>query len=251
MKTAFITGATAGIGLATAKRFAKEGIALVLTGRREERLRKIQSELSDSVPVHILCFDVKDRTACKEQIENIPKSFLPLDILINNAGNAYGLDPVHNADEADWDNMIDINVKGVLNITRLISPSMVERKSGHVINVGSIAGKETYPNGSVYCASKSAVLAFTEAMRKDLNPYGIKVAAINPGLVETEFSEVRFHGNSDKAKQVYKGYQPLTAEDIADTLYFMVSRPTHVNIADVLILPTDQASSTLVNKKRS
>jgi 3-hydroxy acid dehydrogenase / malonic semialdehyde reductase len=248
IKTALITGATSGIGHATAYEFAKNGIRLILCGRRLERLHTVQEALSKLTDVHILNFDVSNKTETFKAIESIPEDFKNIDILINNAGNAHGLDPINEGDTDDWDAMMDINVKGLLYVSKAIIPQMTERKSGHIINIGSSAGKEVYPKGNVYCASKHAVLAITEGMRIDLNPYGIKVAAISPGLVETEFSQVRFKGDAI-ANNVYKGFEALQAEDIADVIYFMVSRPAHVNIADVLIFPSAQASSTIIKKE--
>ncbi|UTW64134.1 SDR family NAD(P)-dependent oxidoreductase [bacterium SCSIO 12741] len=248
-KTVFITGATAGIGKATAELLAQKGYRLILTGRRADRLHHLKEVLGRLTDVWTLNFDVRDRYAIPDELRSIPESFLPIDVLINNAGNAYGLAPIHEGDHEDWDNMIDINVKGLLNVTRQVVPKMVEEKRGHVINIASLAGRETYPNGNVYCASKHAVVALTEGMRKDLNPYGIKVTSIDPGLVETEFSEVRFHGDMEKAQKVYEGYSPLKPEDIAETIEFVLSRPSHVNIADMLVLCTDQASSTQVRKE--
>jgi NADP-dependent 3-hydroxy acid dehydrogenase YdfG len=247
-KTALITGATSGIGRATAHEFAKHGINLILCGRRQERLNTIEKALSKQTNVHTLNFDVRDKKAVFEAIESLPSAFKKIDILINNAGNAHGLDPIQDGDLNDWDAMMDINVKGLLYVSKAIIPQMTERQSGHIINIGSSAGKEVYPKGNVYCASKHAVVAVTEGMRIDLNPFGIKVTAINPGLVETEFSKVRFKGDP-KADTVYKGYKALQPEDIADVIYFAVSRPAHVNIADVLMFCTAQASSTIVKKK--
>jgi len=246
-KTALITGATSGIGHATAFEFAKHGINLVLCGRRLDRLITIQKALENLTNVHILNFDVKDKTATFKAIASIPEPFKAIDILINNAGNAHGLDPINTGNTDDWDAMMDINVKGLLYVSKAIIPQMIERKSGHIINMGSSAGKEVYTKGNVYCASKHAVLAITEGMRIDLNPYGIKVGAINPGLVQTEFSKVRFKG-AEIADTVYNGFEALQAEDIAEIIYFMVSRPNHVNIADLLVFPTAQASSTIVKK---
>ncbi|WP_178986596.1 SDR family NAD(P)-dependent oxidoreductase [Winogradskyella helgolandensis] len=246
-KIALITGATSGIGRATAHEFAKHGINLVLCGRRQERLDSVQKALSKEVDVHTLNFDVRDRTQTLEAIASLPKEFQQIDILINNAGNAHGLDPIQTGNLDDWDAMMDINVKGLLYVSKAIIPDMTERNSGHIINIGSSAGKEVYPNGNVYCGSKHAVLAITEGMRIDLNPFGIKVGAINPGLVETEFSEVRFKGDA-AADNVYKGYKALQAEDVAEVIYFAISRPAHVNIADVLMFCTAQASSTIVKK---
>jgi NADP-dependent 3-hydroxy acid dehydrogenase YdfG len=247
-RTALITGATSGIGRATAHEFSKHGINLILCGRRQERLDIIQKALSKKVDVHTLNFDVRNKEAIQKAISSLPDGFNEIDILINNAGNAHGLDTIQEGDINDWDAMMDINVNGLLYVSKAIMPHMVERQSGHIINIGSSAGKEVYPKGNVYCASKHAVLAITEGMRIDLNPYGIKVAAINPGLVETEFSKVRFKGNA-KADNVYKGYKALQPEDVAEVIYFAISRPAHVNIADVLMFCTAQASSTIVKKE--
>jgi len=247
-KTALITGATSGIGRATAREFAQHGIRLILCGRRQERLDSIQNELSKLTDVYTLNFDVRDRNQTLETIAALPIAFQNIDILINNAGNAHGLDPIQTGNLDDWDAMMDINVKGLLYVSKAIIPGMTKRKSGHIINIGSSAGKEIYPNGNVYCGSKHAVLAITEGMRIDLNPFGIKVGAVNPGLVETEFSEVRFKGAS-AANQVYTGYKALQAEDVAEVIYFAISRPAHVNIADVLMFCTAQASSTIVKKE--
>jgi NADP-dependent 3-hydroxy acid dehydrogenase YdfG len=246
-RTALITGATSGIGRATAHEFAKHGMRLILCGRRQERLDAIKSALSKHTEVHTLNFDVRDKTATQLAIASLPEDFKAIDILINNAGNAHGLDPIQTGSLDDWDAMMDINVKGLLYVSKAIIPQMTKRKSGHIINIGSSAGKEVYPNGNVYCGSKHAVLAITEGMRIDLNPFGIKVTAINPGLVETEFSKVRFKGDA-KADDVYKGYKALQPEDVAEVIYFAISRPSHVNIADVLMFCTAQANSTIVNK---
>ena len=247
-KIALITGATSGIGRATAHEFAKQGIHLILCGRREERLQTIKEALNKQTEVHTLNFDVSDKKAVFEAIESLPDHFKTIDILINNAGNAHGLDAIHEGDLKDWEAMMDSNVKGLLYVSKAIIPQMTKRRSGHVINIGSSAGKEVYPKGNVYCASKHAVLAITEGMRMDLNPFGIKVSAINPGLVETEFSQVRFKGET-AANNVYKGYKALQANDVAEVIYFAISRPAHVNIADVLMFCTAQASSTIVKKE--
>lgn len=247
-KIALITGATSGIGEATAYEFAKHGNNLILCGRRLERLQTIQKALERLTDVHILNFDVRDKKATKDAIESLPENFKKVDILINNAGNAHGLDPIDSGSLDDWDAMMDINVKGLLYVSKAIIPQMTERNSGHIINIGSSAGKEVYPKGNVYCASKHAVLAITEGMRIDLNPYGIKVGVINPGLVETEFSQVRFKGDAI-ANSVYKGFKALQAKDIAEIIYFAVSRPPHVNIADLLVFPTAQANSVTVKKE--
>lgn len=248
-KTALITGASSGIGRATARIFADNGINLIICGRRKERLEKLQKQLRAKVDIHVLDFDIRDKSAVFKAYNSLPEEFSKIDILINNAGNAHGLSPIDQGDIDDWDAMMDINVKGLLYISKAIIPSMIKNNTGQIINIGSTAGKEVYPGGNVYCASKHAVDAINQAMRIDLNQYGIRVGAINPGLVETEFSEVRFKGDRDRAKQVYQGYTPLTAEDVAEIIYFTVSRPAHVNIADLIVMPTDQASSTIVNKK--
>jgi len=249
-KTALITGATSGIGKATAELFAKNGINLILCGRRQERLDALKNKWGKTVKIHTLNFDVRDRASVFEAIDSIPEDFKAIDILINNAGNAHGLDPIEKGNLDDWDAMLDINVKGLLYVSKAILPKMIQRKSGHIINIGSTAGKEVYPNGNVYCASKHAVDAINQGMRIDLNPYGIRVGAVNPGLVETEFSEVRFKGDTTRANNVYKGFQPLRPEDIADIIFFAISRPPHVNMADIVVMPTAQASSTIVRKEQ-
>ena len=247
-KTALITGATSGIGRATAQLFAHQGVRLILCGRRQERLDTLSEALSTKTKVHTLRFDVRNKHRINELLQQLPSDFLEIDILINNAGNAHGLDLIQNGSIEDWDAMLDINVKGLLYVSNAILPQMVKRGSGHIINIGSTAGKEVYPKGNVYCASKHAVDAITEGMRLDLNGTGVKVGAINPGLVETEFSEVRFKGDSDRAEKVYQGYTPLQPQDIADIIWFAVTRPAHVNIADLTVMCLDQASSTVVNK---
>ncbi len=248
LETALITGATSGIGRETARVFAENGIRLVLCGRRRDRLESLFNELSSRTEVALLEFDVRDREAVARAVDSLPENFSNISILINNAGNAHGLDPIDQGSLDDWDAMIDINVKGLLYITRAILPSMVNRKQGHIINIGSTAGKEVYPRGNVYCASKHAVDAINQAMRIDLNDHGIRVGAVNPGLVETEFSNVRFKGDTERANSVYKGFQPLTPRDIAEIIYFVINRPPHVNIADLVVMPTAQASSTIVKK---
>lgn len=246
-KIALVTGATSGIGWATAEALAKHGYNLIICGRRKERLE----ELAAKVPVKTfqLTFDVCDRKAVDEALGSIPEEWSKIDVLINNAGNAHGLSKIQDGNVEDWDAMIDINVKGLLYVTKALVPAMIERGSGHVVNVGSIAGKEVYPNGNVYCASKHAVDAINNGMRLDLLGTGVKVSQVCPGLVETEFSLVRFKGDSSRADSVYQGFDPLTAEDIADLIQFIVTRPAHVNIADALILPTAQVASTMVHKK--
>ena len=248
MKTALITGASSGIGKATARAFAGAGINLIICGRRLEALEELKQELEGKVKVHVLQFDVSRKQEVFGALENLSEDFSSIDILVNNAGNAHGLDPIQTGSLDDWEAMIDINVKGLLYVSKAIIPQMVERKKGHIINIGSIAGKEVYPNGNVYSATKHAVDALNKAMRIDLNQSGIRVGAINPGLVETGFSEVRFKGDTERAKGVYKGFEPLKPEDIAEILLFMVTRPAHVNIADLLVLPTAQASSTILHK---
>ncbi|HKJ48118.1 MAG TPA: SDR family NAD(P)-dependent oxidoreductase [Christiangramia sp.] len=249
MKTALITGATSGIGKSTAIRFAVDGIKLILCGRRTDRLEQLKNELSVETAVHILSFDVRNREEVLKSIDSIPEDFRDIDILVNNAGNAHGLDPIQNGSTDDWDAMLDINVKGLLYVSKAIIPGMIKRQSGHIINIGSTAGKEVYPNGNVYCASKHAVDAINQGMRIDLNGNGIRVGAVNPGLTQTEFSDVRFKGDSEKAEKVYQGFKALQPEDIADIIHFVVTRPYHVNIADLTVMPTAQASSTMVDKK--
>ncbi len=248
MKTAFITGATSGIGKATAEIFAQNNIRLILCGRRNDRLIKLQEKLQKYTEVAVLNFDIIDKIALKKSIDSLPENFKEIDILINNAGNAHGLDPVQDGDTEDWDAMIDINVKGLLYVSKAIIPKMIERQKGHIINIGSTAAKEVYPKGNVYCATKHAVDAITQGMRIDLNPYGIRVGAIHPGMVQTEFSQVRFKGDIDRAHKVYENFRCLQPEDIADIIHFVVTRPYHVNIADLMVMSTDQASSTIVNR---
>ena len=247
-RIALITGATSGIGEATARLLAVHNFNLILCGRRRDRLAVLEKELSAGTEVTTLSFDVRDKAAVKKSIASLSDQWKGIDILINNAGNAHGLDPIQSGNEEDWDAMIDINVKGLLYVSREILPGMVERKSGHIINLGSIAGKEAYANGNVYCGSKFAVDAISQGMRIDLNAYGIKVTAIHPGLVETEFSLVRFKGDEARASNVYKGMQPLKGEDIADLILFALTRPAHVVVADLIVLPTAQASATIVRR---
>jgi len=250
MKTAFITGITSGFGKAFAYRLAKLNYNIVVTGRREERLEQIASDIRSQfdVKVHTLCFDVRDNEACKASIALLPAEFQSIDLLVNNAGLAAGASPFNESDLDDYERMIDTNVKGLLYITKLIVPQMINRKCGHIINISSIAGIDVYPNGSVYCASKHAVNAITKGLRLDLVKFGIKVSSISPGMVETEFSIVRYHGDEQKAKDVYAGIIPLDAEDIADTLEFIVTRPDHVSINDIQINPKQQANAYLVHR---
>lgn len=248
-KTVLITGATSGIGYAVAEFLAVRDFKLVLCGRRQERLDELEKKLSTSTKLTTLNFDIRERDAVSIAINSLSQEFSQIDVLINNAGNAHGLDSIDQGSLDDWDAMLDINVKGLLYVSKAVIPQMVERKSGHIINIGSTAGKEVYPKGNVYCASKHAVDAINQGMRLDLNQYGIRVGAVNPGATETEFSDVRFKGDSEKAKKVYTGYQALKAEDIADIIHFVITRPYHVNIADLVVMCTAQASSTVINKK--
>jgi NADP-dependent 3-hydroxy acid dehydrogenase YdfG len=247
-KTVFITGATSGIGKASAKLFAKNGFKIIICGRRAGRLKQLQEKISTGSNVEYLVFDVREKDDVLAKINSLPEAFKNIDILINNAGNAHGLDTIDEGNLEDWDAMIDINVKGLLYVSKAIIPGMTKRKSGHIINIGSVAGKEVYPKGNVYCASKFAVDAISKGMRIDLNAYGIKVSEINPGAVNTEFSTVRFKGDKDRADGVYQGFKPLVADDIAEIIYFVATRPAHVNIAEALVLPTAQASATILNR---
>ncbi len=247
-RIALITGATSGIGEATAKLLAGHNFDLILCGRRADRLKKLQEALSVSTKVTLLSFDVRSEENVNASIASLPEHWKKIDVLVNNAGNAHGLSPIQSGDTRDWDAMIDINVKGLLYVSKAVIPFMTERASGHIINIGSIAGKEVYPNGNVYCASKFAVDALTKGMRFDLNPFGIKVTSINPGLVETEFAQVRFKGDLEKAAVTYKGMDPLKGDDIADIILYVLSAPKHVVLADITVFPTAQASSTVVKR---
>jgi NADP-dependent 3-hydroxy acid dehydrogenase YdfG len=245
-----ITGASSGIGAACAKVFANAGAKLILAARRLERLQELV-ELSDttSVQFHLLQLDVSDRSAVESAISTLPPGWSDIDILINNAGLSRGLDKLHEGDFQDWEEMIDTNIKGLLYLTRYVVPGMVSRDRGHVVNIGSIAGHQTYPNGNVYCGTKAAVRAISEGLKQDLLGTPIRVSSVDPGMVETEFSEVRFHGDSDRAKKVYQGVTPLTPDDVADVIFFCVTRPSHVNINEVILMPVDQASATMVNRR--
>ena len=246
---ALITGATAGIGEACARTFAEQHYNLILVGRRTERLKSLAEKLHSefNIQTQLLTIDVR-KSKEVQTLESLPEDWKNIDVLINNAGLSQGLDPIQDGSIDDWDTMIDTNIKGLLYVTKIVSGWMVAKKSGHIINIGSIAGKETYAKGNVYCATKHAVDSLNKAMRIDLLPYGIKVTAIHPGAVETEFSEVRFHGDSDRAKKVYDGFVPLSARDIADTIWFVVSRPAHVNINEMTVMPTAQANTTYLIK---
>lgn len=245
-----ITGATAGIGEACAKRYAENSDKLILTGRRADRLEKLKRSLEEEYKIQVLTlsFDVRNREDVQKHIESLDQTWSQIDILINNAGLAVGLNKIQDGDFEDWDRMIDTNVKGLLNVTRFILPLMKERKSGHVINIGSIAGKETYPNGNVYCATKHAVDSLSKAMRIDMVEYGVKVTQIAPGAIDTEFSTVRFKGDKEKAESVYKGFTPLYANDVADVIFYTSSLPKHVTINDLVLMPTAQASATNLHK---
>lgn len=246
-KTAIITGATAGIGYKTAELFAEQGVNVILTGRRKERLQEIKSDFEErfKAKVQTAAFDIQDADACRSFVESLSDF---VDILVNNAGLAKGTDPVFDADFDDWNTMIDTNVKGLLYLSRLISPQMKQRNTGHIINVGSIAGHESYAGGVVYTATKHAVKAITEATKKDLHGSEVRVSMVSPGLVETEFSEVRFRGDIEKASKVYKGMKPLVAQDIAEIIIFVANRPAHVNIMDTIVFPVAQSSATMVHR---
>jgi 3-hydroxy acid dehydrogenase/malonic semialdehyde reductase len=246
-KTILITGASAGIGEACARKFAKEGWRLILAARRGDRLKEMAVSLK--AQVHTIELDVRDRYAVEDAIKNLPKEWQTIDVLLNNAGLSRGLNPVQEGNPEGWDEMIDTNVKGLLYVSRAVLPNMVKRKSGHIINIGSIAGHDVYPKGNIYCATKHAVDAITKGMRLDLNGTGVRITTVDPGLVETEFSQVRFYGDTERAKVTYQGYTPLKGDDIADAVYWATSRPAHVQIAEIIIMPTDQASVNVLNKK--
>jgi 3-hydroxy acid dehydrogenase/malonic semialdehyde reductase len=247
-KLALITGATSGIGKATAEAFANLGINLILCGRRLERLYELQEALSEKVKVNILTFDVRNKGEVEKALNTLPEELHAIDILVNNAGNAHGLSPIQDGNTDDWDAMIDGNIKGLLYVSKAIMPWMIARQKGHIVNISSIAGKATYPNGNVYCASKAAVEAISEGMRLDLNPHGIKVTNVAPGAVETEFSLIRFKGDDKRAEAVYNGFVPLTPQDVADCIAFAVTRPAHVVVADMTLFPVAQASATVLRR---
>jgi|TARA_B110000503_G_scaffold119411_1_gene181199 hypothetical protein len=247
--TVFITGATSGIGKATAEFLAKHNYRLILCGRNQDRLKGLKQTLGKQTAITTLQFDVRDKEAVFSAIESLPENFRDIDVLINNAGNAHGMSSIQEGDINDWDAMLDINVKGLLYVSRAILPKMIEKNTGFIVNIGSTAGKEVYPKGNVYCASKSAVEAINKGMRMDLNQYNIRVSAIHPGLVETAFSDVRFKGDTERAKKVYQGYKALQPEDIAEIIHFVITRPYHINIEDLVVFPSAQASATIINKK--
>jgi NADP-dependent 3-hydroxy acid dehydrogenase YdfG len=251
-KIALISGTTSGIGEATAELLASNNFNIIITGRREERLSELKSKIEKNNPnteVFTLSFDIREKQLVFDAIESLPAAWKNINILVNNAGLAAGLGGIQDGDIDDWEKMIDTNVKGLLYLTRAVSPIMIENKKGHIVNIGSIAGKEVYPNGNVYCATKHAVDALTKAMRIDMLPHNIRVSQIAPGMVETEFSVVRFHGDKQKADQVYSGLTPLYAQDIADAVLYVITRPEHVCINDMIITPTCQASATNVIRK--
>lgn len=246
-RTVLITGATSGIGEACARKFAEGGYRLIITGRRADKLESLKTSLDTEVLA--LCFDVRDREAAAQAITGLPEEWSVIDVLINNAGLAQGLEPEYEGDPDDWDRMIDTNIKGLLNMTRLVVPGMVGRNHGHVINVGSVAGDAAYAGGNVYCGTKAAVKAITDGLRIDVAKSAVRVTNLKPGLVETNFSNVRFHGDSERADSVYRGIKPLTGADIADVAYYAASAPAHVQIAEVLILATHQANSSYIARE--
>lgn len=247
----FITGASSGIGASCAKVFAQAGAKLILAARRREKLQQLADELSKNfaTEIHLLELDVRDRSQVENAIASLPPSWSNIEVLINNAGLSRGLAKLQEGDFQDWEEMIDTNVKGLLYVTRYVVPGMIDRGNGHVVNIGSIAAYQTYPGGNVYCGSKAAVKAISEGLKQDLLGTPIRVSCIDPGLVETEFSEVRFHGDRDRAKKVYQGLTPLTPDDVADVVFFCVTRPAHVNISQILLVPVDQATTTLVHRQ--
>ncbi|PAX60611.1 SDR family oxidoreductase [Brunnivagina elsteri] len=246
-----ITGASSGIGAACAKYFAQAGAKLILAARRMGKLQQVVETLNiQASDVHLIQLDVRDRIAVESAISHLPPEWSHIDILVNNAGLSRGLDKLQEADFQDWEDMIDTNVKGLLYVTRNVLPGMVQRNKGHIINIGSIAGHQTYPGGNVYCATKAAVKSISEGLKLDLIGTQVRVTSVDPGMVETEFSNVRFHGDNQRADKVYQGLTPLTPDDIADVIFFCATRPPHVNINEVILMPVDQASATLVNRNR-
>ncbi len=251
MKNIFITGATSGFGEAIALRLAKHNVNMVITGRTEKKLQDVAKTIENTTGSKVLplVFDVQDYDQCEKAIASIPDAFKPIDVLVNNAGLAVELNPVHTGAIEDWERMINTNIKGLLYVTRLIAPQMIEQKKGHIVNLGSTASHEVYYGGNVYCATKHAVLALTKGMRTDFLPYGIKVSMISPGAAETNFSLVRFHGDQAKADKVYEGYDPLVADDIADVVEFVLTRPGHVCLNEIVMTPTAQFNGVIVRDK--
>lgn len=249
-RIALVTGVSSGIGAATARALAAEGVHLILAARRTERVNALAEELTarHGIETHTLVLDVRAADAVAQAVAGLPERWQGIDILVNNAGLSRGLDKIHEADLQDWEEMIDTNIKGLLYVTRAVTPGMVARGQGHVINVGSVAGRDAYVGGNVYCATKAAVAMLTRGMRMDLLGSGLRVTNIEPGMVETEFSQVRFHGDESRAAKVYQGIEPLTPDDIAETIIFALTRPAHVNIQDMLILATAQASATMAHR---
>lgn len=243
----FITGASSGIGTECARAFARGGARLILAARRRDRLERLAAELGTGV--HLIQLDVRDRAAVHAAVKSIPEEFRPIDVLVNNAGLSRGFEPFHEGSEDDWDEMIDTNLKGLAYVTRAVLPGMVQRGGGHVVNIGSVAGHETYARGNVYCASKAAVRALNKALRLDLAGTGVRVSTVDPGLVPTEFSVVRFHGDRQRAEQVYADTRPLTAGDVAEAVLWCVSRPAWVNVEEMLLMPTDQAAPAVVHRR--
>ncbi len=250
-KIALVTGASSGIGKACAELFAEQGVNLILTARRGDRISKLAEQLSEKYSIHCypLTLDVRDNESVKKGLSNLPENFGSIDILINNAGLARGLGPLHEGEIDDWNEMIDTNIKGLLHVTRTVVPGMVERGNGQIINIGSIAGRHTYPNGTVYCSTKYAVRAITQGLMIELVDTPIRVSTVDPGLVNTEFSLVRYHGDNDKASVAYDGMTPLAAVDVAEAVLFCATRPAHANISEMVILPTDQASPYHVHRR--
>jgi 3-hydroxy acid dehydrogenase/malonic semialdehyde reductase len=249
-KTVLITGASSGIGEACAHVFAKEQYRLILTARRAERLASVRQSLEAEYNAEVFClhFDVRSREEVEHQLQNLPEEWNDIDVLINNAGLSLGLEPFYEGDVNDWETMIDTNVKGLLYVSKVVASAMIKKQAGHIINIGSVAGKESYANGNVYCSTKAAVDSLSRSMRIDLVKHGIKVTAIHPGAVETEFSIIRFKGDVQRAKNVYQGFEPLHPEDVAEVIYFAASRPAHVNINDLLLMPTAQANVTTIHR---
>lgn len=249
-RTVFITGASSGIGEAAARAFAEEGYRLVIAGRRHERLKTLKRELEAdfAAEILVLSFDIRDRFQCEAAVESMPEEFADIDILVNNAGLAAGLERIDEGDPMDWDAMIDTNIKGLLYVTRVIANKMIQRGAGHIVNIGSIAGTQPYPDGGVYCGTKHAVHALSQSMRMDFLGFGVKVTEIRPGMVETEFSLVRFHGDQEAADEVYSGITPLTGDDVADAILWAVQQPAHVNISEIVITPQQQANAYCVSR---